>query len=362
MKKILIDASRYQIEQPTGVEVYSNNIIDQVLLLAGSREDVEVTLIAPVRKDIGDHPQARMVVLPGRRFWTLFHLSVWMLFHKKDYDALFVPSHILPLCVPKRVVVTIHDVVWKRFPQSYSLIQRAILSLGVSLARRVKARVVIPSSATKKDMETYYSYPTTSMFVVSHGFDFDTFQKSFVNAGEEYIRKLGLIPGKYVIAIGRMETKKNTHLLVRAAQGLPAGIRLLLVGKPGQGYDEVEQALRDIDKDKVLVLGYLSNDFTYTLLKYARGLVLPSQYEGFGLTLLEAWALGTPVLCSDQGSLAEVGGNAVQYITAIDDLEQSLSGFVHDIHDKMIIRGTKRLAQFSWKDSATHTLELLLKE
>ena len=114
--KIGIDASRYNHEQATGVEWYSWHIINGIIQEMLNNRSDEIILyskepIEYLNKQV-DHKNIFKKIIKAKRLWTLFHLSKEMM--KNPPDVLFVPSHTLPLYLPKKTVITIHDVAFRR--------------------------------------------------------------------------------------------------------------------------------------------------------------------------------------------------------------------------------------------------------
>lgn len=363
MKKILIDASRYHIDQPTGVEVYGDHIIDGLIAQIQDSTDIELTLIAPVKKEIISHPRIKQVTLSGKRLWTMVHLTLWMLFHGGKYDVLFVPSYILPWWLPCRSVLTIHDVAWKYFPESYSWYQRMVLHWSTIWAKWRGAGIVVPSKATARDVEQLYGFPPKKVFVIPHGFDLESFLKDFTDLGLEYVESLGLEKKKYLVDIARLERKKNTPKLMRSfLESNHKDWNLVLIGKEGEGIEDIEMEKQQDKKGEIKIMGYLGRDEAYTLLKHSGGLVFPSLYEGFGFPVLEAYALGVPALLSRQGSLPEVGGRFATYIENTEDFSTDIEKFIassHALNQKVIMA---YLGTYSWEYYTRRMLSLLVNE
>lgn len=124
---IYIDASRYNNTiRRTGVENYSVNLIDVLV----QKHAKEITLIGPQKIDL---PVAQKII-PFPRLWTHVRLSAFVL--KNKLPNLFVPSHVLPLVCPKKTAITLHDVAFKRFPESYSSKSKYYLDWAAGFAAK----------------------------------------------------------------------------------------------------------------------------------------------------------------------------------------------------------------------------------
>lgn len=368
--RIAVDASRYQSTAPTGVEVYSNYLLEELQKIALS-EHVSLCLLSPNEKQIQSSEYSTQKILRGRKLWTLGRLSTFFAFNKTLFDVLFVPSHILPLFLPKRAVVTIHDVAWKYFPESYSWKQRLLLDFSTKFSIRYASKIIVVSDATKKDLVKFYHCPVEKIAVVHSGFDKDIFlRQCFLTERntDDICTKYGVEEGKYFLYTGRLEEKKNIPFLIEAflKANLPHPWKLVLVGKPGVGFERIEQLLRSDEKGSVIATGYLPNQDTYALLQKARASVLVSKYEGFGFPLLEAFALDVPVIASSIPALREIGGDAPYFIRhdQINTLIQALKVFAQEKYDNsnMIQKGQERLHYFSWKKCAEAIWTILVGE
>lgn len=132
----------------------------------------------------------------------------------------------------------------------------------------------------------------------------------------EVLASLGIEPGNYLLYPANFWKHKQHEMLLTAFgvachRGLPAGMRLVLTGAPGERRDYLSAAARAMGLgDRVVFPGYVDDEDLGCILQHARGLVFPSLYEGFGLPVLEAMACGVPVACSESTALAEVASGA----------------------------------------------------
>ena len=170
-------------------------------------------------------------------------------------------------------------------------------------------------------------------------------------------------PRDYILFVGTLEPRKNLQLLVKALPLLGPDIPLLFTGWSGWG-DRAwwEEVKRMGLQNRVILTGYIDEDTLACLYGGASAFVYPSIYEGFGLPVLEAMACGCPVLCTNCASLPEVAGDAAVLIDPYDPeaLAHSLERVIHDsaLRDRLVDAGTERAKLFSWKKTASETLEV----
>lgn len=360
---IAIDASRYGHSQATGVEWYSYKIINDLIELD---ENQEISLYSPKRLEIENVSQR---IVPGRKLWTLWHLSKAM---KKDKpDVLFVPSHTLPMNLAKRNVITIHDVAFRHLRQVYGFKQYHYLNWSTGRAVKKADKIIVPSRATAEDLKHFYKCAESKLEVVQHGFEHSEVhaaeaEKAMKNA--DAFKYFGITPKmKYLLFVGRLESKKNLAHLVQAFakfRQMHPDYFLVLAGKRGLGF---KQILSQVDKlelmKHVIMPGYVTEAEKVALYRHCQAFVFPSLYEGFGLPLLESFYYEKPVLTSQVSCLPEVGNNAAHYVDPydVDDIAAGLEKIINDKQyaSELVARGKDRLKYFSWKKAAKHTLEIL---
>lgn len=164
-----------------------------------------------------------------------------------------------------------------------------------------------------------------------------------------------------VLAVGAIQRRKNTARLVRAFRALPSPWRLALAGADGYGAEEAREAIRRSPAgDRIDVLGYVSATQLRDLFRRARIFAFPSLDEGFGIPILEAMAWGVPVLTSDRSAMPEVGGEAVVAVDPESEeaLVEGLRVLAEDgeLRSTLQQRGRKRIRSFRWERSVEMTL------
>lgn len=340
-----IDASRSRSHAPTGVEYYSNQIIQALLEL---EQPWRVRLYTPA--PLPQFPEKSQRVIPFPRFWSLFRLSLELLLHKPD--VLFVPAHVLPFFAPKNSVVTIHDIAYERFPKAYGRMARLYLRWSTRRAVKKARALLVPTEQVKKDLGDYYGADLEKIHVVHHG------PLPLPQSHAKAVRD------EKLLFVGRLEHKKNIVGLLEAwelVQEERPQARLVLAGKPGYGFDAIQEKLRTAKG--VESLGYVPEQDLAELLGSVRGLVLPSLDEGFGFPLLQAFASDCPVLCSDIPPLREVGQDAALYAKDRTALAAGMNLLLDDenLRKNLTAKGRERLKDFSWEKAAKASASILLE-
>lgn len=357
-----IDASRAVKQNRTGTEIYGWEIIKELAEIDRENHYFLYAPYLPKDRDAIKAKNFKWCILEQRRLWSQVRLAREL--KRNPPDVLFIPSHVVPVFSNIPSVVTIHDIAYEYFPRAYSYLQRRYLnfSTGVSIAK-AKA-VIVPSESTKRDLNRKYKNYDQKIVVIPHGYN-----------EEIYNTKVGEVEpppmqSPFILYIGRIEEKKNLRLLIDAFTLFAKekkSINLVLAGSSGYGFDRIRdkiQSLPDYIRERILLPGYLPQYDMVRLLKSASLFAYPSFYEGFGLPVLEAMAVGTPAVCSNSSSLPEVAGDAAILLPPSNPLSWA-AAFSRIINQPkfaqgMVEKGLKQAHKFSWRNTAEKTLEVIL--
>lgn len=355
---IFIDASRYSnTGKKTGVENYSYHLINE---LVGKYAE-EITLISPRKIDL----KVKQIVIPFPRLWSILRLSYEILRNRR-INNLFVPSHVLPLIHPKNSTITIHDVVFRYSPKSYSLASRLYLNWATKFAVKHAAKIITPSEATKKDLITFYKADAKKLFVIPLGF---TSNSDKPKKPMQIIKKYLLEPRKYFLFIGRIEYKKNTDTLIKAFQLFAKNnkdVKLVLAGFAGHGGKEIIRKIPKEIKDRIILTGYISGEEKTALLQNTLCFLFPSRFEGFGIPLLEAMDANVPIIASNIPSSKEVAEESALFFEKEDF--KALAELMEEIKNNPVLCAEKILIyreilkKHSWKECAKRVYELTSKK
>lgn len=364
-----IDASRYGYEESTGVEWYSFHLFNELIPMLGREHNSEIRLYSPhdfkLKVEVPFNVKKR--IIPLKRFWTVLRLSMEMLF--KPVDILFVPSHTLPLIFPKKSVITIHDVAFKKMRDSYSWLHFFVLNSTTRRAVKKAWKIIVPSEATKKDLIELYNCDPAKIVVIPHGApDVPLFYKNDSEQKMEMLKALHLKDEDLIILyVGRLESKKNLARLVEAFSRFIKEFpewKLVLAGKRGVGFEKIWQKVEELGLQKdVIMPGYITEEEKIFLFNKCRLVAFPSLYEGFGLPVLEAFAFRRPIVTSRVSSMPEVAGNAAYLVNPgkVEEISVGLKRLASDgmLVSQLIVRGEKQLKKFDWEKSAEATFEVI---
>lgn len=365
-----IDASPLNRHYKTGTEWYTHHLIlnlakidpfNQYLLYSREPLDREFANLPPNFKN-------KILSWPIGRFWTQMRLSLEMLV--KPPDVLFVPAHALPLICPKKSITTVHDIGFERFPEYYKSFELKYLRFSTKFALKKAFKIITVSNFTKKELVDVYKAREEKIEVVYNGYN-PSYQKDKTSKISPKILDKLKIEKPFILSIGRLEKKKNTLNVVKAFKILledhknfSSNLKLVLVGQPGLGYNEIKKEIEDARlADKIIQTGWLNDHILTGLMKEAEVFVFPSFYEGFGIPLIEAMASRIPVVTSNIASCPEIAGKAALTVDPNDNqaLSEAIKKIITDsaLKQKLIAEGLNRVKAFDWQKCARATLQIL---
>lgn len=286
------------------------------------------------------------------------------LIHYPYFDLFFST---LPWRRPAPTIVTVHDVIPLLFPQQYKPGIRGTMRFWRQRATLQKVQAVITDSeASKRDIIKYLKIPAQRIHVI-----YLAASSEFAPSKPEYVKKVlkrqGL-PAQYILYVGDINYNKNIPQLIKSLKYLPAELHLVCVGKnfspqdiPEWQWIETQIALSDVAHRVHFVpdLGGGDTKELAALYSGAVAYVQPSLAEGFGLPVLEALQCGTPVVCSQNSSLTEIGGPAAVFVEAtcekIADGVNEVLAWTKTKRSAKVKQGRQWAASFTWKRTAKQT-------
>jgi glycosyltransferase involved in cell wall biosynthesis len=284
------------------------------------------------------------------------------------FDVLFAPNFVPPPTRARRLVVTVHDLAFKRFPHTATHGTKSWLArLDRALERA--ARVIAVSESTRRDLLELSHVDPAKIAVVPLGVDHTVFRPSDPGAISSVRTRFELM-GPYLLSLGGIEPRKNLPSLLRAFTRLSSDLRLVIAGSGvewnPEGTDLLAESLERLPADvrgRVIRTGYVSEADKVALMSGADAFVYPSLYEGFGLPVLEAMACGTPVVTSNLSSLPEVAGDAAVLVDPADpsSIADGIDRALGDpgLRTRLVREGRERAEGFTWEKTAAATRNVL---
>ncbi len=231
-------------------------------------------------------------------------------------------SQELPLSIKKsgiKTVVTIHDLIYLKYPEYFGLINRKIYEWKAKTACETADLIIAVSEQTKTDLIQYFQVSPQKIKVVYQGCD-PAFRVQQNEAVKKAVRLKYNLPSKFILQVGTIEARKNLLLTVKALKNIPANVFLVVVGRQTDYINLIKNYLvKEALQNRVLFLSTVSFRDLPAIYQLAAVFVYPSRYEGFGIPIVEALCSGTPVVAATGSCLEEAGGPDSLYIDPDDD-------------------------------------------
>lgn len=298
--KIGFDAKRY-FQNTTGLGNYSRWLVDSL----AARNKYDYHLYHP--KELSQkvelpthHPQGIKSAVPS--LWRTRFVCSRL---EDDGMQLFHGlSNELPFGIHKtnvKSVVTIHDLINKRFPENYSAVDRIIYNRKLHYAQKHADKIIVPSQQTSEDLTLYFGTPKSKIQVIPLAY-----------IPKQNVKKESTAHEPYILCVSSLDKRKNLVRLVKAFSLSNSKHKLIIAGKTGGMLKRIQKIIKDLDAKVELRLDVTNKELEQL---YTNSLfcVYPSLYEGFGIPILEAFSYNKTVATSEVSSMPEVGGDAAIY-------------------------------------------------
>lgn len=381
--KIMIDAEPLLAEQLTGIgynladtaKAYAESYGEDELCFSSfalrGRKEKLARLNARVNKKASDNIRIKLCPLLSagmyRLAWGIGRIPIPYRVFFGGADIVHFYNFLIPPWVKGKRVCTVHDLAFKRYPETVARRTRVLLEKQLRNTLKRADAVVVVSEFTKRELlELYPFVKEEKIFTVYNGVDHSFFYpREFSDISRKTLEKFGVEKNKFFFYLGTIEPRKNLARAIEAyamtVERLKAEGRevypFILGGKRGWYCDEIFAKADKLGiSELVKFIGYIEREEMAELYSHCTSFVFPSLYEGFGIPIAEAMACGATVIASNAASLPEVGGDAAIYcdpnsVKSICDAfyvaysENGLSSERREL-------GKAQAARFTWGNSA----------
>lgn len=366
--KIGFDAKR-AFNNTAGLGNFSRSTIDA---LASHNPDDRFFLFHPgkSKSSLFVAPKNSIVIHPEGLWWKTFknawrRLRISKRAKELNIDLYHGLSHELPDGIEKtnvKSVVTIHDLIYLRYPKYYQKTDQIIYDYKFRHACEVATRIHAISQQTKLDLISFFHVPENKIEVIYQAVN-PLFFHAVPDAIKLAVLKKYRLPGEFLLSVGTIEQRKNLVTLLEAMLVSNIKLPLVVVGKPTDYKEKVQQMISQHPGElKVHFLSDVNNKDLQALYQSAIALVYPSVFEGFGLPVAEAQASGCPVITSNVSSLPEAGGNAALYCDPEkpEEIGRAIENLLSDqtLRNTLIANGKLNAQRFTQENYARQLRQL----
>ncbi len=338
-------SEEYLVRQMLGLAEITSEFVPTLYTVAG---------FAAAHRDLAE--AFRVVVAPidgTNRARRVLAEHDWLAKRTRSAELVHHGGGTVPVRGSRPTVLTIHDLQYLTYPQYFSSVKRAYLDWAMPRSARRADVIAVPTAFVRDTVVQAYGVQPDRVVIVPHGLE------STVGAtatDEVDVRaRFNLGSGRVVVLPAVTHPHKGHLFLLRllAERWTDPNLRLVLTGGQGAADPDVSEAIDRLGLTaRVVRTGRVSAADRDGLIKLASAMAFPSEYEGFGAPIIEAMALGTPVICSDQTCLPEVAGDAAIVVPLhIDAWAGALDAAVSR-RDELVAAGLERAAHFTAAASA----------
>lgn len=336
--KIAFDAKRIT-HNATGLGNYSRYVVNG---LSASYPEHSYQLYTPgkgkdtLRERVEQRPTVSFHYPQGRMARLLPALwrssGVLSTLKREEVDVYHGLSNELPLRIDRSgipSVVTIHDLIFLRYPQFYKPIDRAIYTYKFKQACLQANKIIAISDQTRRDIVSFFRIPDEKIETIYQGCN-PLYGQTVSESDKEAVRAKYQLSSPYILYVGSIEERKNLLLLVKALRGLKEDISVVAIGKKTPYTETVEAYIRENNlSGRVRLLHGVSFADLPAFYQMATLFVYPSFFEGFGIPILEAQLSGVPVIAATGSCLEEAGGPGALYTSPY--YENELRGLIESV-------------------------------
>ncbi len=365
--RIGINALSWKPERQAGVDTYLRRLVGALQQVDDENEYV-VFVVAGAQGQLGISSRSfREVVCRmasqwrvGRAIWE--QLGLARAVEDEGVEVLLCAGGIVPTSLSIPAVQVIHDLQVYHYPENFSWLKRRFLQKMLPRSAEAASLTVASSEYSRRDVVRFLAQRREDTRVVQLAGRAGC-QRASEESVERVRRQYGLAE-RYLLCVATSHLHKNLDGLVDAYSRADVAADLVLVGKRGTGHSQLIRAIRRArERERIRVLGRVPAEELGALYTGATGFVLPSLFEGFGMTVLEAMQCGCPVACSSLTALPEVAGEAALLFDPRDPevFGDALDRISNDeaLREQLREAGFVQAAKFDWQQTARRTIDAL---
>lgn len=354
----------------TGIGRYIRNIVSELMVMDTEntyvlflQEDTYNTLKVPsnfskVKANMRWHTFAEQLVLP-------------LIYYRENLDLLYVPHFNAPILYFKKFIVTIHDLTILHvktgrattLPYPLYFLKRLAFMLTIASSIIRSSHIFAVSNFVASEIKSTYKINPAKVSLTTNAVG-ESFKQIDSNSVDKVLKKYS-VTRPYIFYVGNAHPHKNLERLIQAfvkISDVYPDVSLVLGGNKKFFYERIEKESQTLKNfSRINFIGFVADNDLPALYTGAEVFVNPSLYEGFGIQVLEAFACGTKVACSNTTSLPEVGGGVASYFDPrnVDNMCDVISEAIKSGPNKKVAAGQALVKSYSWNKSARTILNYI---
>ena len=356
----------------TGLGNYSR---DTITLLSNIKKQNKYFLYTPSIKDNNNFTINKnniYIQTPDSLINKIFK-SYWRskrivnLLSKDNIEIFHGLSNELPIGIEKtkiKTIVTIHDLIFMRYPHLFKKIDRNIYYQKFKSACNRANKIIAVSQQTKRDIIEFFNISEEKIKVVYQGCNL-VFQSKISQSKRKEVKNKYQLPKNYLLYVGSIEERKNLLTLLKTIKEMPQQ-KLVVIGE-GSVYKKkcINYIKQNNISERVILLKGLKKDELASIYQEAEILIYPSIFEGFGIPIIEALFSELPVITNKKGCFSEAGGPDTIYINplSIQEMKKSIQKIINsdNLKEKMKKNGLIHAQKFTNKEISNNLMEVYKK-
>ena len=358
--KIAFDAKR-AFHNKTGLGNYSRSVINTI---SNTLKSDQIYLFTPsVNNNFKIPNHNTNIVTPSiisnKIYWRFKGINRQL--EKLNIDIYHGLSNEIPHGINTKSIVTIHDLLFLKYPNYYNFIDRKIYYLKSKFACKKASHIIATSKQTKEDIIRFFKIKESKIHVIYQSCDDEFIYPSNHEIKDKILKKQTNKP--YILYVGRIEERKNLLFLLKAMNKTQKEVHLICVGNKTKYYKKIHQYISINKLQNRITFMNVNNTKTLSFLyRKSRGLVFPSLDEGFGIPIIEGMYSKIPVVTSNKAIFKEIGGESSYYFQEnnIDSLVQKISEIWIDSSErkKRIQLNLKYVQKFSSQQQVEKIIDI----
>lgn len=362
---------RHYEQKEGGVKLYTKRLLPLLFSMGSKHRYVLIYRNPELVGTYAEYPNVEEVAvrLPGSAIWD--QIAVPWVARRRKLDLVFNPKFTVPVFTRAKKVFVLHGSEWFAIPDHFLWYDRLYFRRALPFYCRRADALIAVSNATRRDVIEHVGVPGEKIRAIHNGFDPNLFRVLDDRARLDSVKRKYALPARFIMWVGQIESRKNIGRLLRAFARIAADVphQLVIVGEQRFSFPMAAGAAADLRliaelelEERVHFTGWIAHDELPAVYNLAELFAFPSLHEGFGIPLLEAMACACPTVTAKTCAPPEVAEGAAYLVDPldVDAIAEGMRTVLCDatLRERMIAKGLKRAADFSWEKCAGEVLTL----